>query len=281
MTIEEMRQRKRELGYTYAQLAEISGVPLGTVQRVLTGQTKSPRYETVGKLTAALRPGKYPRYDAHLKALEEEGNVLAVREYAVQYAASPRPKEEVGPYTLEDLEALPENSRMELIDGYFYDMGEPTVTHNLIIMHFAAQVHQYLQKEGKPCIVVPGHTEVQLDKDDKTGVTPDAFILCDKNKNLDKRIFGAPDLVLEVLSSSNRNYDCITKLRKYQRAGVREYWIADPKTMQITVYHLQDSPFPFHIYGMTEPIPVRISQGELEIDFKPLLQQLEEWSVKE
>ena len=61
MTIEEMRQRKRELGYTYAQLAEISGVPLGTVQRVLTGQTKSPRYETVGKLTAALRPGKRPR----------------------------------------------------------------------------------------------------------------------------------------------------------------------------------------------------------------------------
>ena len=46
MTIEEMRQRKRELGYSYEQIAELSGLPLGTVQKVLGGVTKSPRYDT-------------------------------------------------------------------------------------------------------------------------------------------------------------------------------------------------------------------------------------------
>ena len=46
MTIEEMQERKRELGYSYEKLAEISGIPLGTVQKILGGITKTPRYET-------------------------------------------------------------------------------------------------------------------------------------------------------------------------------------------------------------------------------------------
>ena len=45
MTIEEMQERKRELGYSYEKLAEISGIPLGTVQKILGGITKTPRYE--------------------------------------------------------------------------------------------------------------------------------------------------------------------------------------------------------------------------------------------
>ena len=47
MTLSEMRERKRELGYSYEQIAEWSGVPLSTVQKVLTGATKSPRYDTL------------------------------------------------------------------------------------------------------------------------------------------------------------------------------------------------------------------------------------------
>lgn len=47
MTIKEMQERKRELGFTYAQIAELSGVPVGTVQKVLGGITLTPRYETI------------------------------------------------------------------------------------------------------------------------------------------------------------------------------------------------------------------------------------------
>ena len=43
MTIEQMRERKQELGYTYEQIADLSGVPLGTVQKVFGGVTASPR----------------------------------------------------------------------------------------------------------------------------------------------------------------------------------------------------------------------------------------------
>lgn len=47
MTIAEMKERKRELGYTYEKIAELSDVPLGTVQKIFAGVTKSPRYETL------------------------------------------------------------------------------------------------------------------------------------------------------------------------------------------------------------------------------------------
>ena len=54
MNIEEMKARKRELGYTYAMIAEKSGVPVGTVQKVFGGFTKAPRYETLQAIEKAL-----------------------------------------------------------------------------------------------------------------------------------------------------------------------------------------------------------------------------------
>lgn len=65
MTIEEMKARKIELGYTNETVARLSGVPLGTVQKIFAGETKAPRYDTIQKLQKALEP--YPEY-----TLEEE-----------------------------------------------------------------------------------------------------------------------------------------------------------------------------------------------------------------
>lgn len=54
MTIEEMKEKKRELGYTNEQLAAASGVPIGTVQKIFSGETRSPRYQTIRKLEKVL-----------------------------------------------------------------------------------------------------------------------------------------------------------------------------------------------------------------------------------
>ena len=54
MTIEEMQRRKKEFGYSNEKLAELSGVPLGTVQKVMSGSTKSPRQGTLEALARAL-----------------------------------------------------------------------------------------------------------------------------------------------------------------------------------------------------------------------------------
>ena len=56
MRIEDMKRRKRELGYTARQIADLSGVPLGTVQKIFSGHTKAPRYETLQALEKILAP---------------------------------------------------------------------------------------------------------------------------------------------------------------------------------------------------------------------------------
>ena len=50
MTIREMKEKKREKGYTYALMAELSGVPLGTIQKIFSGETMNPRYDTLQAL---------------------------------------------------------------------------------------------------------------------------------------------------------------------------------------------------------------------------------------
>ena len=70
MTVEEMKQRKKELGYSNEKLSELSGVPLGTVQKVLAGVTRSPRYETLIALERILKSRQTEsvrRYQRRLK----------------------------------------------------------------------------------------------------------------------------------------------------------------------------------------------------------------------
>ena len=105
MTLEEMKKRKKELGYTNEQISELSGVPLGTVQKVLSGVTETPRYDTLHALENVLGKKERPFNEA-----------MMVRESAPYYVGKKQ-----GEYTLEDYYALPDEQRVELIDGVFYD----------------------------------------------------------------------------------------------------------------------------------------------------------------
>ena len=52
------------------------------------------------------------------------------------------------------------------------------------------------------------------------------------------KVEGPPDLVIEILSDSNRDYDIQVKFRHYERYGVKEYWLVDPRDRSISVYVL-------------------------------------------
>ena len=87
----------------------------------------------------------------------------------------------------------------------------------------------------------PAPFDVQLSANDKYNlVQPDVTVVCDRDKlSNGKRCIGAPDWVIEVVSPSTENNDYIRKLMKYSMAGVREYWIIDPKNDRIVVYNLE------------------------------------------
>ena len=250
MTIEEMRERKRILGYSYEQIAKLSGLPLGTVQKVLGGITKAPRYDTLKALE---------------EVLAESSQTSVIHEPEAAYSVQKVKKQ--GEYTVADYLAWPEDERIELIDGVIYDMSAPTDIHQLIILELSTIFREYIRRHKGQCIPVISPIDVQLGEDDRTIVQPDIAIVCDRNKFKNGRIKGALDLIVEVLSPSTRKKDMVTKLSKYMEAHVREYWIVDIDKKRVIVYadNGKDD-IDIGIYAFDDQIPVRIFDNELNVD---------------
>ena len=251
MDLEKMKKRKKELGITNQELSERSGVPLGTVNKIFSGATKSPQYDTILALETVLGMTFYR---------DEDGPyVSSVHEEALEYSVH-------GRYTLEDYYALPDHVRAELIDGTFYYMSSPGLVHQKLIGELYFQFKEYIRRKAGPCEVFLSPFDVFLDSDDKTVVQPDLMIICDQTRVESKGVAGAPDFVMEIISQSTGKKDYSIKLNKYWSAGVREYWIVDPLKGRILTYCFNDGDMDMKIYGMHDTVPVGI-YDDLSIDF--------------
>lgn len=123
--------------------------------------------------------------------------------------------------------------RTERIEGKTYLMSpQPRMKHIFIAVHIFNVFDHYLK--GKACTAIPDGADVHLDH--QNVYVPDVMIVCDRSKIHDNGVFGAPDLVVEVLSPSTRKHDRGAKMRHYATAGVREYWIVDPLAESVEVY---------------------------------------------
>jgi Uma2 family endonuclease len=67
-------------------------------------------------------------------------------------------------------------------------------------------------------------------------VQPDAFVMCDKGTLIEEGVLGAPDFVIEVLSTGTAMMNQAQKRRLYEARGVREYWIVNPETLEVFMY---------------------------------------------
>ena len=173
----------------------------------------------------------------------------------------------IGDKTIEDYIALPEGTRVELIDGIFYDMAAPTTVHQRIGLLLGHLFEGYVESNNGKCVPFVAPTDVQLDSDNKTMVQPDVLVVCDRSKIIKARVIGAPDLIIEVQSPSNWYMDIVKKMKKYKNAGVREYWIVLPDHKQVIVYDFEKSS-DFIEYSFEDKIPVGIWDGKFEVDFK-------------
>lgn len=171
-------------------------------------------------------------------------------------------------YTAEEYFNTPEtNLHMELRDGEIIDFASPSIIHQTIVMRLASTIDNFIRSNKGKCEPFISPLDVKLD--DYNVVQPDVFVICDPSKYDDKRCYGAPDWCIEVLSD-NRRDDLIDKLALYQKFGVREYWIVDPKNEKTLVYFFEHSDFP-SIYTFDTAIPVGIYDGKLSICIKDLL----------
>ena len=139
-------------------------------------------------------------------------------------------------YTIEDIYALPDGKRAELIDGRIYDMAPPSTKHQLLISKLNQKIANYIDEKGGNCMVLPAPFAVFLNEDDRNYVEPDISVICDKGRLDDKGCKGAPDWIIEVVSPSSTRMAYFVKLFKYRTAGVREYWIVNPMKKAIQTY---------------------------------------------
>ena len=134
----------------------------------------------------------------------------------------------------------------ELIGGvkFYMAAAAPFVNHISIIISLAGIFGNYIKKKGIKAIPL-SEADVYLSK--KQHFRPDFCILCDLSKisTGGERIYGAPDLVVEVLSKSTMDNDLGPKKAAYEEYGVKEYWIIDPWSKRIEVFHLVDGKFVF------------------------------------
>ena len=144
-------------------------------------------------------------------------------------------------YTIEDIYALPEGERAELIDGQLYMMSPPTYKHQKLVMELSSNIHNYIKSNGGPCEVLPAPLAVRLNADDKTYVEPDISVICDSSKLNDRGCLGAPDWIIEVVTPGSQRIDYMIKLFKYRAAGVKEYWIVDKSKNRIMVYNFEQN----------------------------------------
>lgn len=272
MTIEEMKARKIELGLTNEMVAFRAGIPISTVQKIFSGATRAPRKLTIEAIEKVLKKPEPGRPSVRRSPYEEERILHAdkVSDSGAVYGAAG--KERL--YTIDDYYALPEDQRVELIDGKFYDMGAPALIHQKILGDLYILFREFADKHALPCEVFLSPCDVRLDRDNYTMVQPDLLVFCHEYDIHAIRYEGAPDLVVEILSPSSRSRDMVLKLYKYQSAGVREYWIVDPKFRTVTVHCFEEEDYRPENYDFDSEIPVYISGGECAIDFSRIMDRI-------
>ncbi|MNC28334.1 hypothetical protein D3C75_765350 [compost metagenome] len=116
--------------------------------------------------------------------------------------------------------------RFEIIEGVRYDfLSSPKYHHQKILTNFYLAFHSACCMDGE-ILLAP----LDVHFDEENIVQPDVIYIANENKAIirDGFVFGAPDLLVEILSRSTGHRDKTVKKLLYERYGVKEYWLADP-----------------------------------------------------
>ncbi len=141
------------------------------------------------------------------------------------------------------LELAPESRKVEWADGFMVTYRPPLIPHQLIVGFLYRLLGTYVTLLDLGVVII-SPAEVKLWPD---GPAREPDILFVSNDNMGQlsieRFEGGPDLVVEVISRSSAAIDRVEKFSEYERAGVREYWLIDPRPyqQQADFYTLDDA----------------------------------------
>jgi Uma2 family endonuclease len=139
--------------------------------------------------------------------------------------------------------------RVELIKGWIHKMSPaPRRLHQEVKGNLFLILGNFYKQ--KACKVYNSPFDVRLlknkgqaEKEITTVVQPDICLICDLEKLDDHGCVGAPDLIVEVLSTSTMKKDYNEKFNLYEENGVKEYWLVNPEMKAIQIFSLENGEY--------------------------------------
>lgn len=132
--------------------------------------------------------------------------------------------------------------KSDLIEGVFV-MASPASFDHASVQQFMLTTLSNFVSARKAGVVLGENAACRLSDDNV--YQPDVSFLSNERVGLASAVYvnGAPDLTVEIISPSSRQYDAFEKRINYARFGVREYWLVDPIERRVTVYTLAADQF--------------------------------------
>ncbi len=171
-------------------------------------------------------------------------------------------------WTYRDYLELNDDKRYEVINGRLYEMPAPTVFHQRILNALNLLIYMF-SKRNKVGEVFISPVDVILSE--TSIVQPDLVFISKENKDIVKdRIYGSPDLVVEIVSPTSYYRDRYEKFRIYEEAGIKEYWLVYPGEKAIEVWVLKEGKYELYSIASGEgKVKSKVLKG-LRIDLKEI-----------
>lgn len=144
---------------------------------------------------------------------------------------------------LEAFELMPEGTLCQLINDNIVMSPAPTPSHQETSRKIFSTLNAYVYDKNSGEVF---YAPIDIYLNSKNVYQPDIVFVNKERKEIiawDKGIMGAPDLIIEILSKRNRNYDLNDKMRVYEKEGVKEYWVIDYKTKVCNGFILKEGKF--------------------------------------
>jgi Uma2 family endonuclease len=169
--------------------------------------------------------------------------------------------------TWEDIKDLPESGarRTELVDGELVVSPAASSRHQRICTKLGLAIGVFLRGRNLGEFF---SSPVHVILDEHVHYEPDLCFVATERLGIiaENYITGPPDLIIEVVSESNRSHDTVVKFNDYKRYGVKEYWLVDPRENHIRVFLLEGSTYrTLGIYAPGDRVQSRIFAG-LDLD---------------
>ena len=143
----------------------------------------------------------------------------------------------------DDYIASPQSAhKSDLIEGVFVMASPASVAHEDVQYFIGTTMRNFVTAKQLGLVAGPN---MAFRLSDDNVYQPDVSFLHRDRLHLagEVYVYGAPDLAVEVISPSSRQYDAFEKRINYARGGVQEYWLVDPIERKVAIYTLEGDQF--------------------------------------